>query len=513
MLANIKKLLIEKPKHAIKMIKNRPELWAWVETNCDLLCIDDATKVYTAITGEKILCPCGTGNLRKLISIKDGLSFCGIANKCVAAQQAVSNNCIVAAKKWDKEKAKHKRAITNMEKYGVENIGQTAMAKQAHSATYKDKKKVQEILSKMQATCIKKYKVKNIQQQHISKEALTILNNKELFTTHLLKYGRIEMAKKLGIWDTTISKYHLRYNLDIIKPLTSSHEAEIENWLNTNGIIFKKDRIICKPRELDFYIPEHNLAIEFDGLYWHSESIKKDKNYHILKTKKCAEQGIQLIHIFEDEWLKHKNVCKSIIFGLLNKTKIHIPARKCSIQEISNKEMKLFLDTNHLQGHSNASKNIVLLFNNEIVVGMSFGKPRYNKNIEWELLRLATKCNTHIIGGTKKLWNYFLKTVNPTSVVSYCDRRWFTGKIYETLKFIKCAEAKPTYWYTNYYNRFHRSKFTKKHSVKAALLMSNNIHSLNELNALTENQITKEILGLDRIWDCGQDTWIWKNSF
>ena len=250
----------------------------------------------------------------------------------------------------------------------------------------------------------------------------------------------------------------------------------------------------------------HKLALEFDGLYWHSETAGKDKNYHISKTQKCEEQGLQLIHIFEDEWISKKDICKSIIGSYLNLTTSKISARKCSIQEISNKEIRSFLETNHLQGYVNASKNIVLIYNDEIVAGMTFGKPRYNKQIEWELLRLVTKCDTHIIGGTQKLWRYFQKTYQPQSVVSYCDRRWFTGKIYETLGFTKKVNAKPTYWYTDYDMRFHRSKFTKKLSVKMASKLG---HPIDELNNLTERQITKDILGLNRIWDCGQDSWIW----
>jgi len=488
MLETINNLLKEKPKHAIKMIFNRQDLATWVENHCDPNCITNASKVYTAITGEKILCSCGSNKLRTLISIRDGFSFCGRAGVCSSAREAVSKNCSLAYKNWDKETAKEKRRITNKELYGVENIGQISIAKIAHLNTYQNRDRVQEILSQMQTTC---------------------LSDKDKFTEMLLQLGRSKMAEKLGVAVTTISRHHNQFGLNIISQFTSTYEFEINDWLRRIGIESKKDKTICKPKELDFYIPSHNLAIEFDGLYWHSEAQGKDRNYHINKTKQCREQGIQLIHIFEDEWLNKKAVCKSIISGLLNQTKITIPARKCAIKEVSNREIRSFLDNNHLQSYCNSSKNMVLIYENEIVMAMTFGKPRYNKQIEWELLRLATKIDAHIIGGAQKLWNHFQKTEVPTSVVSYCDRRWFTGKIYEILGFTKKEEAKSTYWYTDYEQRFHRSKFTKKNCVKTAMFLDPAL-LVEDVSELTENQITKDILGLDRVWDCGQDSWIWE---
>jgi len=297
--------------------------------------------------------------------------------------------------------------------------------------------------------------------------------------------------------------------LNILHQNFSSAEIEITNWIRSMGLSISKDTKICDGKELDILIQSHTLAIEFDGLYWHSERQGKNKNYHLYKTQKCSEQNIQLIHIFEDEWENHQDICKSIIAGYLNQSSVIIPARKCKIVEADSKHIRHFLSNNHLQGPSNSSINLALEYNGEIVMAMTFGKPRYNSIVEWELHRLATKCNTKIIGGANRLWNYFLQNNKPSSVVSYCDRRWFTGTIYKKLNFICKKIGQPTYWYTDYINRFHRSRFTKKNAIKLALLNENNKHSFEQLNQLTEQQIAKDILGLDWIWDCGQDTWIW----
>jgi len=81
----------------------------------------------------------------------------------------------------------------------------------------------------------------------------------------------------------------------------STYEIEIKNFLKSKNIEYEiNDRKILKGKEIDIYIPEYNLAIEFNGLYWHSE-IYKDKNYHLNKTEECLKNNIQLIHIFEDE--------------------------------------------------------------------------------------------------------------------------------------------------------------------------------------------------------------------
>ena len=305
-----------------------------------------------------------------------------------------------------------KRKNTCMAKYNVPNM--------LHIPNF------QQITSEQRKlNSFKKYNVLHPRMLIMSEETRKILFDPILFHDILVTNGFDQTEKILGIAKSTIYKYHRKYNFNLITPYGSAAEMEISNWLNSINIKhIISDKEICKPKELDIYIPDHNLAIEFDGLYWHSENQGKDRNYHFNKTHKCAEQGVHLIHIFEDEWLNNKEICKSIISGALNQTANKIAARKCTIHEVPNKIMKDFLNENHLQGHSDASKNFILIYNKEIVAGMSFRKPRYNKQVEWELLRLATKCNTNVIGGTQKLWSAFLKTYNPNSIVSYCDRSY-----------------------------------------------------------------------------------------
>jgi hypothetical protein len=528
----IEKLINDYPKQCVRMITKRSELWDWVEQNCDPNCITNVSKVYTAITQEKIQCPCGSGKLRTIKSLNMGFAFCAPAGICSAAKKAVSANCVIAATKWDKKGAAKKRATTNKTLYGVSNAGQTASAKAAHKSFYADPVKVAEAVSRYEATCLENFGfknpqqcakikaksiatllrthgVENVNQKHISPESFAIMSDKLLLEEFLKNHTIDESIAILGTTRVTLFKYHDKHGLNVITRSKSKYEDEIEKFLLDSQIAYSKNnRKILGGKELDFYIQPNNFAIEVHGLYWHSESTTDRKlTYHNDKRVMCENLGINLIQIFVDELIESPAICKSIInqnLGIGQK----IAGRNCICEEVKNVDLREFLDANHLQGWVNGSKAYVLKYNDEIVAAMTFGRPRYNKKAEWELLRLAFKNDMKIIGGSEKLWKFVLSQLNPNSIVSYCDRRWFTGKVYEKLGFDLTVKGKPTYWYTDYKKRWHRSKYTKKNLLKLSKNLISNPKN-EDWTQYSEMQITRDILGLDRIWDCGQDTWIW----
>jgi hypothetical protein len=437
---------------------------------------------------------------------------------------------------------KNKIKETNIKRYGVENVGQVSYIKEvayqtnlkkygtklaSQSNIVKEKKLKTNIIryggnspaasldirEKMKNTMLSRYGVPFALQQHYSTYTIEILNNKEKFAELFTHLSVVEIANLLGVSKTTILVTHNKYDLKYISAKSSSYEHEIVNWLSTfiTSEIKLHDRNICAPKELDIVIPDYKLAIEFDGNYWHSEyGGGKTRDYHFNKLKKCQEQGIHLITVFEDEWLHSPNICKSIIKVSLGKG-LKIYARNCVLSKINNIELKPFLNENHLQGWVGGSHAYVLKYNNEIVAAMTFGKPRYNKIAQWELLRLAYANDIIIVGGLNKLWKYAINELNASSVISYCDKRWFIGNGYKKLNFNKISSGKPTYWYTNYIERWHRSNFTKKKLIK--LSKDTSINPLNtDWSKFSESQITKNILCLDRIWDCGQDSWLWKDK-
>jgi hypothetical protein len=279
----------------------------------------------------------------------------------------------------------------------------------------------------------------------------------------------------------------------------SNYELEINKFLiDLNFKTITSSFSIIKPHQLDIFIPSHNIAIEFNGLYWHSEEYV-DKNYHLNKTQLCEKKDIQLIHIFEDEWLFKQEIVKSRLKNILGLTENKIYARKCIIKEISSKESKEFLNNNHIQGNVNSKINIGLFYNNELVSLMCFNKPRLGIGVKYngyELSRFCNKLDHIIIGGADKLLKYFIKNYQPKQIISYADRRWSQGKLYEKLCFDKIKVNKPNYSYIFNKERKHRFNFRKEVLKKQGFETKNK----TEHGIMLDRKIY-------RIYDCGTITY------
>ena len=155
----------------------------------------------------------------------------------------------------------------------------------------------------------------------------------------------------------------------------SKNEKSVQAFLDSLGIKYIPNiKTIIPPQELDIYIPDYNLAIEMDGLYWHSNNTKP-KNYHLEKTKKCNKRGIKLIHILDCEWKNKKEICQSIIKYNLQLTN-KIPARKCKISEVNKPEYIDFCENNHIQGYAPTYIRLGLFYNNELVQVCGFNKEK-----------------------------------------------------------------------------------------------------------------------------------------
>jgi hypothetical protein len=279
----------------------------------------------------------------------------------------------------------------------------------------------------------------------------------------------------------------------------SSHEVEICKFITDHNILYKQaSRSMLSGKELDIYIPSHNIAIEFDGIYWHSEGMGKNRSYHLNKTKECSTKNIQLLHIFENEWVHHikREIWKSIILNKLGICSRKIFARKCTINEVDNKTASQFLLNNHLQGHTPSSMNIGLYYENELVSLMTFGKSRYNKSYQYELIRFCNRLNIVVVGGASKIFKYFIRNYNPESVISYADMRYSNGIVYEKLGFNKLKSSTPNYFY-----------FKKNEALKLMSRVQFQKHKLKDKLETFDPELTEyqNMLnnGYDRIWDCG----------
>jgi hypothetical protein len=273
-------------------------------------------------------------------------------------------------------------------------------------------------------------------------------------------------------------------------------ENELKEYIKSLNIIFLENtKKIIPPLELDIYVPNKNIAIELNGLYWHSE-IYKDNNYHLNKTNECELKNIKLIHIFEDEWINKKDIVKSRIKNILGLTTNKIYGRKTNIKEVPTKECKEFLINNHIQGNVNSSINIGLYVDNILMSLMTFGSLRKSMGVNsvsgnYELLRFCNKLDTTVIGGADKLLKYFIKTYNPIKIISYADRRWSQGNLYEKLNFKFIHNSKPSYYYIVNNNREYRFKYRKDVLIKEG-------YDENK----SEHQIMKD-RKIYRIYNCG----------
>jgi len=277
----------------------------------------------------------------------------------------------------------------------------------------------------------------------------------------------------------------------------------LSQYIELDQILLNRRDILPNKMELDIYIPSINLAIEVNGVYWHSESMGKYRNYHLYKTEKCEELGIDLIHVLDYEWIFKKPIVQSILLNKINKIKHKIHARKCKILEISNTTIiKSFLKENHIQGYAHSKISLGLYYNDELVSIMTWGKNRFKKESnEWEMVRFCNKLNTHVVGGASKLFKHFNKHFNieKLPIISFSDRRFFKGKLYENLDFKFESNTFPSYIYWKDSVILNRMS-CQKHKLSKFL---------DTFDPLLSEYENMKMNGWRRVWDSGNTKWIY----
>jgi hypothetical protein len=418
----------------------------------------------------------------------------------------------------EKVSEQDKRKQTNLNKYGVEHhmmlsnqqqkVQETnihrlgvafplqhvnALTKMKETSKLLDRKLINK---KTKTTLYDKYGVTAASRINLSKNTLEILDDEDLFKSFVLGKERKTVLDELNIAEHTLYLYAKKYQASylFIRPLISSFEIEVAEFLDSLKIVYEQNnRTILKPKELDFYLSEHNIAIECCGIYWHSEiSSGKDKNYHYNKYKACKDMNIQLITIFDDEWNNNTDIVKQLLVNKIVSSK-SIFARKCKVVECTTAQAKEFINKCHIQQYVSSKVKLSLVYENKIVAVMTFGKSRYSNTNEWEILRYCSE--NKIAGGASKLLNYFINHYEPCSIVSYSDNRYFSGSVYEQMGFTKTSET-VGYYYTDYHKRYNRLQFQKHKLVKEGY-----DSSLSEWEIMQSKKY-------DRIWDCGQISWV-----
>ena len=403
----------------------------------------------------------------------------------------------------------------SLEKYGVENVAKSA-----------------EVKRKMQKTCLERYGVlysaqsenvinaiKNKAKNRTPEERILIRDNIkkaakkrflpiliERFKKYNLQFVDINEYEGYNNWYRKSSEGYLlrctKCNTEFRKILHTGHdpmrwcpvcnkglrsapENELVKWLSSYFNIERNKRNIIKPQELDIFIPEKNIALEFNGLYYHS---KKESTYHLKKTENCNKMGIKLIHIFEDEWYYKEKQTKSLVKDIIDFGKHKIDINKCYIKEITDKEAKRFINKYSLFPHQPSSINLGIFYKNRLIYVSTFRRSKYTKTHEWELITHCSTFNFSVKNGLIHLTDYFKKNYS-NSLIYYEDRRYPHNISFNILKI-----TKPTYYYTKNFDRYSRLDFSKDKQRK---ILENYDNNLSEMQNMINNKF-------NIIYDCGK---------
>jgi hypothetical protein len=401
--------------------------------------------------------------------------------------------------------------ISMIKKHGVDHpFKLTEKIKSTKQLRYKNEKYNNREKSKK--TCLKKYGVDNIKKSSIYKE-----KNKQQFFDNI-KHSLI--SKNITLLSSKLEKsvYTKIHNLrcdDCKKTFTSTlyeHEnikctycfppiniySSLYDYLKSiipKQEIEKNNDKILYGKTIDFYIPFKKIGIDIVKLK------TTNKNYLLNKMKACASHGVQLIQIYEDEWIYQCDIIKSILCKSFNVCVEKINNQNGIVREISNKEKNLFLNINHIQKSDKSSVRLGLFINNNLTSVATFSKSRRNKNYEYEMLRYTDKLYTEVDGSLKILLNYFVEKYNPKSIITYNDRRYYYAEPLVWLNFNFIKNTAPSHYYVS---------LDKKHRLNWIIFQKANLKKIlvKYKDDLTQEQNMK-MNNFEVVYNCGYSVWGW----
>jgi hypothetical protein len=292
--------------------------------------------------------------------------------------------------------------------------------------------------------------------------------------------------------------------------IKSFAEGEIAGALQSaipGIVVVRNDRTqLAGKMELDLWLPEYGVGIEYNGLWCHGEAWTglEGRQKHLKKLMACREGGIRLVTIFEDEWTLKRGVVVGYLISVLGRVEHSIGARKLLVSRDG--PIRQFVQEFHLQGAGGGGEEYGLVdASGSIQAAAIFARPNASRNAPkhegvWELSRLCVRPGVSVPGGASRLITAWQKR-HPEAVrlVSYSDNRWSEGNLYLQTGFRLEKENPPSYWYfeKDTIKRFHRFKWRKSIALKTF----GGIEGDTEWSIMSRN-------GWDRIWDCGTRTWI-----
>ena len=416
---------------------------------------------------------------------------------------------------WTEESKRRKAintAATKLERYGsstYNNISKNKATKALNfgDENYNNRKKAQE-------TCLERYKVNNPSKVDAVKEKIR--------KTNLSKYGYVnrfsnpDVLAKAAVnshtpeseekrMSTCMSKYGVPY-AGCVFGIPKSKDSNVN--LGFRDLLIKENLYTSDEENREFLLGKYrydfkigNILLELNPSITHNSTFSiyssepRSKEYHYQKTLYATQEGYRCIHIWD--W---DDVSK--IINLIKSSQRILYARKCEVREVNKQDTISFINKYHLQGYTNSKINLGLYFENELVSVMTFGKPRYNKKYEYELIRFCS--SDKVVGGAEKLFKYFVNTYAPKSIISYCDLSKFTGKTYSKLGFTYLQTSIGKHWYNTKTNQHITDNLLRQQGFDRLFKTNYGKGTSNE-QLMLEN-------GFVEIYDAGQATYIYNNE-
>lgn len=415
----------------------------------------------------------------------------------IALNNSKKHNGQVNAFQWEETKNKIKE--TKQFKYGNEKYNNIEKAQETNINKYG----VNTFLITSECKELSKQKAQELYGVDYFSQANEI--KEKIMNTNKIKYGKDYYIQtdefKEKSRQACLEAYGVEYNC-LRKEVRDKSRGKSKinaEWKDYLGIT--NEEIVLGRYSYDLEC--NGTLIEINPTITHNSTlsifkndIPKDSMYHYNKTKFANDKGYRCINVWDwDNTTKIKNL-------ICNKNKLY--ARKLILKEIELKECNKFLNMYHLQNTCKGQEIRLGLYNNaELIQLMTFGKSRYNKKYEWELLRLCTKPEYYVVGGANKLFSYFITKYNPSSIISYCDKSKFTGDVYLRLGMKLLKWNKPSkHWYNPKTQRHILDSLLRQRGYSQ--LHKDTIHKKGESNEL----LMLEAKYLE-VYDAGQATYIW----
>lgn len=280
----------------------------------------------------------------------------------------------------------------------------------------------------------------------------------------------------------------------------SKSEQELADFVAGLGLtVIQSDRKTLVKMELDIFVPSKMIAIEFNGLYWHSESGGKGRNYHYNKFLAAKNAGIQLIQIWEDEYLKNPVQVKRMIahkLGASREPKVF--ARKTKIVSLKKNVVEEFLNEHHVQGYSSGTYYVGLVdkASDDLVAVLVLRNEAGTDGKTLNIVRYATSCS--VVGGFTKLLKFAEVEYTPESFITFADHCVSDGGLYAQNGFIADKNLAPDYRYV--------VRLERKHKFGYRLQKFRNDPGLKYDPVLSERELAL-LNRIPRIWDAGKTRW------